>query len=73
MGCTKGASGTSGKLSMPRRKLNWDKNPTWTSLAVQILDEDDGFCLKLFSGDSMSDAKAEERKKVQGKSTKMSL
>jgi hypothetical protein len=40
---------------------------------MQMLDEDDSFRLKLFSGNSTSDAKAEEQKKVQGKSTKMSL
>ncbi|KAF8867535.1 hypothetical protein CPB84DRAFT_1698795, partial [Gymnopilus junonius] len=49
--------------------VEWDKHKEWTSKAITYLINNPTFCIKLFS-DSTSDAKEENRCKVQAKEAK---
>ncbi|KAJ3845762.1 hypothetical protein EV368DRAFT_7783, partial [Lentinula lateritia] len=52
--------------------IEWGDNPGWIRKAIQYLINNIEFRLKLFS-DSTVDAKAEDRKKSQGKEGKINM
>ncbi|KAF9064474.1 hypothetical protein BDP27DRAFT_1154770, partial [Rhodocollybia butyracea] len=52
--------------------IEWVDNPSWIHKALQYLNDNVEFRLKLFS-DSTADAKAEDRKKSQGKEGKINM
>ncbi|KAJ3927019.1 MAG: hypothetical protein NXY57DRAFT_1109058, partial [Lentinula lateritia] len=54
------------------KPIEWGDNPGWIRKAIQYLINNVEFCLKLFS-DSTVDAKAEDRKKSQGKEGKINM
>ncbi|KAH9910656.1 hypothetical protein B0H21DRAFT_675357, partial [Amylocystis lapponica] len=54
------------------KDLKWADNPTWTRTAITFLIDEPTFRIKLFS-DSMRQAKAQKRRKVQAHDAKINL
>ncbi|CAK5267610.1 unnamed protein product [Mycena citricolor] len=52
--------------------IPWEKNPAWIAKAIEFLVDNPSFRRKLYS-DSTSDATAQGRVKVQGKTTKLQM